>query len=70
MATLLETLIETITKDLANIKLFEDNKQIRKETSLLLSRIESARKIAVSDENLLTTLSSLEKEAKLLKENS
>jgi hypothetical protein len=60
MATLQERLIETMAKDYENIKEFDDGKTLRKERSLLLKRIESAKKLFFTDKNLAGQLIEIE----------
>ncbi len=69
MSALQETLIETITKDLADIEQIAPSheKAKRKELNLLLKRIDVAKKLVASDEKLASELSVLEKKAQSLK---
>ncbi len=67
MATLQEALIETISKDLTIIGSLDDGKSTRKECSLLLSRIESAKKLVQDDEILLKKLAELQNEVEGIK---
>lgn len=60
MANLLNTLIETIQKDIETLNNVEKDKHFRKESSLILSRIESAKKLVSSDNSLSTKLECLE----------
>jgi hypothetical protein len=67
MASLKDTLIESMIKDLENIKDFEDGKSLRKECSLLLKRVESAKKLFADDKDQITKLLEIEVKAKNLK---
>jgi hypothetical protein len=67
MASLQDTLIETISKDLKDLGSLEVDKTLRKECSLLLSRIESAKKIVTSNLDLMTKLSELQEQTEHLK---
>ena len=60
MANLKETIVESMIKDLANIKDFEEGKNLRKECSLLLKRIESAKKLFVDDYEMISKLNEIE----------
>ena len=52
MASLQDRIIESMIKDLENLKDFEQGKLLRKECSLLLKRIESAKKLFLDEENI------------------
>lgn len=67
MASLQDTLIDTISKDLKDLGSLEGDKKLRKECSLLLSRIESAKKIVASNRDLMNKLGELQKQTELLK---
>jgi hypothetical protein len=60
MSTLQENLIETIEKDHTEILELNDNKQIRKQSSMLLVRIKSAKKILSDNVELLNRLDLIE----------
>ncbi|OUR99562.1 hypothetical protein A9Q84_00650 [Halobacteriovorax marinus] len=67
MASLQDTLIETISKDLKDLGSLESGKDRRKECSLLLARIESAKKIMSTNESLMKKLSDFQLETESLK---
>lgn len=54
-------LIEGIESDFNNIKEFEEGKSLRKECSLLLKRMESAKKLCLENNELSSKLISIEK---------
>jgi hypothetical protein len=56
-----------MTKDLENIKEFDNGKVLRKECSLLLKRIESAKKLFSEDLVLSSKLLEIEKKTQELK---
>ena len=66
MSSLLNTLIETIVKDLADIELIEENKFKRKECNLLLKRIDVAKNLVGDDAKLVLDLENLEKKTRSL----
>ena len=49
MGTMLENLIETINKDFLSLENLTDPKQLRKEASMLIQRIDSAQKLLERD---------------------
>ena len=59
MASLIETLIETIAKDLENLENMQDEKARRKEASLIRARIESALRLAKDESEILKKLNDL-----------
>ncbi len=61
MSTLVETLVETIAKDLLEVQNLEDPKTLRKESSILLKRIESAQKLVSNNEALKKKLEDIKK---------
>ena len=67
MASLKDTIIESMIKDLENIKDFENGKALRKECSLLLKRIESAKKLFEDDQEATSKLNEIEISTKNLK---
>jgi len=67
LASLQDTLIETISKDLKDLGSLESGKDRRKECSLLLARIESAKKIMSTNESLMKKLSDFQLETESLK---
>ena len=67
MASLQETVMESMIKDLENIGSLEDRKLVRKECSLLLKRIESAKKLFLDNKDLISQLLEIELKTKLLK---
>ncbi len=56
MASLLEKLVQTIEKDFKDINENLEGKSQRKELNMLRARIESAKKLAVSEPVILTKL--------------
>jgi hypothetical protein len=64
---MIQTIISTITKDLSDIESLENPKLKRKECSLLISRITSAKKLIDNDVKLLNELIELEKKSQALK---
>ncbi len=60
MASLQERLVETMAKDYENIKEYDEGKVLRKERSLLLKRIESAKKLFFEDQQLAIKLTEIE----------
>jgi hypothetical protein len=60
MASLQDRIIESMIKDLENLKDFEQGKLLRKECSLLLKRIESAKKLFLDDKELTSKLLEIE----------
>jgi hypothetical protein len=67
MTSLQDRLIESMIKDLENIKNFDEGKTLRKECSLLLKRIESAKKLFIDDKILTSKLLDIEIKTKNLK---
>ena len=67
MASLQDRLIESMLKDLKNIEDFDEGKTLRKECSLLLKRIESAKKLFTDDKALTTKLLEIELKVQKLK---
>lgn len=67
MASLKEIVIESMIKDLENIRNFESGKNLRKECSLLLKRIESAKKIFSDDKQNTSKLLEIEMNINKLK---
>jgi hypothetical protein len=72
MASLLEKMFESIESDLKDLitvsKSCDENKVIRKECSLLLKRLESAKKVSGDNSFLLNRISSLENQISQLKQ--
>ena len=68
MTSLVNTLIETIQKDINLLKNVEKDKHFRKETSLIISRIESAKKLVANDESLTIKLDEFKEVLKSLRE--
>jgi len=62
MSTLQEKLIETIEKDFAEVKEIIEEKQKRKQTSMLLVRIKSAKKVLAGNDEMLKRINKLEKD--------
>jgi hypothetical protein len=62
MSNLQERLIESMIKDLENIKRFDEGKILRKECSLLIKRVESAKKLFSAEDELLSKLQKIELE--------
>ncbi|MFT6633246.1 MAG: hypothetical protein ACJAS4_003216 [Bacteriovoracaceae bacterium] len=62
MSTLQEKLIETIEKDFAEVKELTEEKQKRKQTSMLLVRIKSAKKVLAGNDEMLKRINKLEKD--------
>jgi hypothetical protein len=60
MSTLQEKLIETIEKDFAEVKELTEEKQKRKQTSMLLVRIKSAKKVLAGNDEMLKRINKLE----------
>lgn len=69
MSNLQERLIESMLKDLQNIEEFDQGKILRKECSLLLKRVESAKKLFADDPTLLTKLDEIKYKVEKLKTN-
>lgn len=67
MANLQERLIESMIKDLKNIEDFEDGRALRKECSLLLKRVESAKKLFSENAELNSRLLEIELKIRVLK---
>lgn len=67
MTSLQDRIIESMIKDLENLKDFEQGKLLRKECSLLLKRIESAKKLFLDDKGLTSKLLEIELTTKNLK---
>lgn len=67
MTSLKDKLLETIIKDFESLKENKHHKTLRKECSLLLKRIESARKLFSQDKALHLKINGIENEIKLLK---
>jgi hypothetical protein len=59
MGTMLENLIETINKDFLSLENLTDPKQKRKESSLLIQRIDSAQKLLMGDQDKISLLDQL-----------
>lgn len=53
MSSFKERIVETIASDLEKIKALDNPKMIRKECSMLLKRIEDAKKLLCDDKTLL-----------------
>ncbi|OIQ20963.1 MAG: hypothetical protein BM556_03195 [Bacteriovorax sp. MedPE-SWde] len=71
MSTMLETMINTIETDINNLEEFKKenptSKEVRKETSLLLNRIESAKKLISENDDLKAKLNNLEQKVSALR---
>ncbi len=67
MASLQVRIIESLIKDLESIKDLSDNKAQRKEYSLILKRIESAKKLFLDDKDLTAKLLEIEIETQSCK---
>ena len=63
MASLKKVLLESMVKDFENIKNFEKGKIQKKECSLLLKRIESAKKLLLDDKEITSSLLEIELKA-------
>ena len=57
-----ERIIDTIANDFELIKSFDNAKEIRKECSLLLKRVESAKKLFVENQLILQRLADIERQ--------
>ena len=64
MGNLQDTLLETIEKDYLIIKDIDNPKDKRKESNLLLKRIETAKNLFLNKEEYLKRLSLIENEIK------
>lgn len=69
MSNLQERLIESMLKDIQNIEEFDQGKILRKECSLLLKRVESAKKLFADDPALVIKLDEIEHKVQELKAN-
>ena len=67
MSNLQDRLIESMIKDLENIKNFDQGKILRKECALLMKRVESAKKLFSDDNDLISLLQKIELEIKSIK---
>ena len=61
MSNLKQRIIESILKDFENIKEFDSGKTLRKERSLLLKRVESAKKLFIDDLQISNELLEIER---------
>ena len=64
MGNLQDTLIETIEKDYLEIKKIDIPKEKRKESNILLKRIETAKSLFIGKDEYLTRLAIIENEIK------
>ena len=62
MANMLDTLIQTISKDITGLTELSDDKLYRKERSLLIKRIDSALKLVKEDSVRIELLEKLKNE--------
>ena len=64
MGNLQDTLVETIEKDYEDIQAIEDSKSQRKEYNILLKRVETAKNLLGSNEDLLKKIIDIESKIK------
>jgi hypothetical protein len=67
MTTMQDRLIESMIKDFNSINEFEDGKSLRKDCSLLIKRIESAKQLLSDNAILVSQLKDLELKVQNLK---
>ncbi len=68
MGSLQDRLLESLIKDIENLENITEPKILRKELSLLASRVESAKKLFSEDEQKMVRVCKIEEELIKLKE--